>query len=165
MKKIINLSKTITSRLFYLFFGIILAVSAIVVHATIPSTDPGLDQFNDTVSGDVINPAAWNGLVDEVINQIGGTDIRSGEEIVSFFNNTPSSVIAPVVLSPSCTNPKIVSQSIVGSITCFGGGSSDLNSYITNITNSGFDVFLSAGCNVSVGSPNSWNIHWIATCD
>ncbi len=90
--------------------------------------------------------------------------IYSGFATVAYQNGQTYSHSTHVTLPANCPNPSIVTQSYQDSIACGttsgpqtcvnnpGTTSTDVHSYVNNITNDGFDVFLSGDDNVWVGS-------------
>ena len=90
--------------------------------------------------------------------------VYSGSTNVGFNNGDTTSSMASVAFSNTCSDPIIVTQSIMDSVSCTTS-SADLNSYIANVNQNGFSIYLSAECTVD-GLPNgnSFGINWIATC-
>ena len=100
----------------------------------------------------------------EVAVAAGECKTYSGSANVGFNNGSTTSSMALVAFSGTCSDPIIVTQSVMDSVSCTVS-SADLNSYISNVNQNGFNIYLSAECVVG-GLPNgnSFGVNWIATC-
>jgi hypothetical protein len=101
----------------------------------------------------------------------------SGSTRTSYFNGQPHSVPSHVDLPGGCSSPLVFTQSRTDSILCGNGSgpticpnhlgttSRDLHSYAYDVTESGFDAFLSSEDGVWVGAVSpAFGIDYLVAC-
>jgi len=139
----------------------------------------GFDVFLS--ADDVIAPGGNYEIEYQVVcnnDLISEKKIFGGVTNVVYYNGNSHSVITRVNFPSDflCTYPSVVTQSNIGSVNCQlfdgscnnnrGTASTDIRSYATGVSETGFDVFLSADDVVNVGASSpAFPISYQVTCN
>ncbi len=132
-----------------------------------------------TGEGDSANTLVTKDYVDSLLSDSKMIYHDSGKAYVIMTNGQKRSSLGHVYFGPQCANTlTVVTQSsrdsiacgnASGPITCVsdpGASSVNLHAYASNVTGSGFDLFLSASDGIWLGTTNPYyEVDWIATCD